>query len=57
MSWLKPNDQSIHGLATIDPAGDMSLTQLTIRLPATLQSLTPLLIHYEEHNRRTPESR
>jgi len=48
MSGLQSNDQPIHGLASLDVNGDMSLTRLVIRLPSDLESLAPILINLEE---------
>lgn len=52
MSGLQFNDQPIHGLASLDVSGDMSLTRLVIRLPAELENLTPTLIDFEKNEIR-----
>jgi hypothetical protein len=56
MSSLRPNDQPIRGLAALDVAGDMSVEQLIIRLPPTLENLTPTLIDLEENEIRKSDS-
>jgi hypothetical protein len=42
--------------ASLDVAGDMSLTRLVMRLPSDFESLTPILINYEETELRRPKT-
>jgi len=56
MSRLTPGDNPIHGLASLDVSGDMSLTQLNVRLPAEIEFLAPILVDSEEQNLRNPKT-
>ena len=52
MSWLRPANQPIHGLASLDASSDMSLIHLSVRLPAEFESLAPILVDSEEQSLR-----
>ena len=56
MSRLTPSDHPIRGLASLDVAGDMSLTQLNVRLPSEIESLAPILVNSAEENLRQPKT-
>lgn len=56
MCSLRPNDQPIHGLASLDVPGDMSLERLVIRLPAEIEDLSRTFIDFEEAEIRNSNS-